>query len=67
MQKHRHKTALLAILQEYAPDGTAQQKCTEMVHEMQDAGESDDKITEALASSIVDGLRHGNWPWVTRT
>lgn len=57
---------LLAVLQDYAPTGYAQQKCSEMVGEMFKDGLTTREIDAALAASIVDGIRHGNWPWTAR-
>lgn len=54
---------LLTILQSYAPIGSAQQKCTDLVHEMERDRFSDKEIVERLAGYIIDGLRYENWPW----
>jgi hypothetical protein len=55
---------LLMVLQSYAPDASAQQTCSRIVHELQRCGESDREIDLTLAGCLVDGLRHGNWPWI---
>lgn len=59
--------ALLGILQSYAPNGPAQQHCTNMVHRAEADGASDLDIEKMLASALSDGLNHGNWPWTSRT
>lgn len=65
MNRQRHGTSLLAILQDYAPNGPAQQKCTELLWSLQKTwGANYDKINEHLAGALIDGLRHGNWPWL---
>lgn len=55
--------ALLGVLQAYAPNGPAQQLCTNMVHKAQADGASDKEVEQMLANAISDGLTHGNWPW----
>lgn len=57
---------LLTCLQAYAPDGDAQQICTDMLHDMEHLKESDEMIELGLVGAIYDGLRYGNWPWVLR-
>jgi hypothetical protein len=54
---------LLGILQNYAPNGDAQKSCTEMYWKLCRSGMTDEEIDLAMAGAIVDGLRHGNWPW----
>lgn len=64
MNRQRHATSLLAILQDYAPNGPAQQKCTELLWSLQETwGANYDKINECMTGALIDGLRHGNWPW----
>lgn len=54
---------LLAVLQDYAPTGSAQQKCSQLIGELFAKGLTSREIDAALASAIVDGIRYGNWPW----
>lgn len=61
---NKNATALLGILQEYAPTGTEQQKCTEIYLAMQQDGITGNDLILRLAGMLVDGLRHGNWPWL---
>lgn len=60
---NQHINNLLAALQSYAPNGDAQVKAAELVQNAQRHGANDDEVIEALAGAILDGLRHGNWPW----
>lgn len=45
---------------------TDQQKVVDMVHEVLSDGGTEKDVELAMASSLVDGLRHGNWPWDIR-
>lgn len=54
---------LLGMVQSYAPDADARASCADLVRTMQRDGQTEDEIVLALASLLVDGLRHGNWPW----
>lgn len=59
-----NKYTLLGLLQSYAPNGPAQQHCTNMVHAAERDGASDMDVEKMLVNAISDGLTHGNWPWV---
>jgi hypothetical protein len=54
---------LLVFLQRYAPNGDAQFKCAELVHEAQKHGATDHEVVVMLVDTLSDGLHHGNWPW----
>lgn len=55
---------LLGILQHYAPTGSEQQACSQLLWDMQaDSAMDDGKIIGVLAGAIHDGLHFGNWPW----
>lgn len=54
---------LLKILQEYAPNVSAQRKCLDIYIQAQDDSMPEEYIEYMMASSISDGLKHGNWPW----
>jgi hypothetical protein len=54
---------LLAVLQHYAPTGAEQERCAHFLAEMQLGGDTQQEIDAALAGALLDGLRHGNWPW----
>jgi hypothetical protein len=54
---------LLAVLQDYAPTGSAQARCGELIGEMFKDGLTTREIDATLAGYISDGIRHGNWPW----
>lgn len=55
---------LVEVLFSYAPDEAAKYKCTQMIKAAQDDGHPSNTLVLILASSIADGLRYGNWPWV---
>jgi hypothetical protein len=57
---------LLAVLQDYAPTGSAQAKCGELIGEMFKDGLTTREIDATLAGYISDGIRHGNWPWTEK-
>ena len=54
---------LLGILQHYAPNGAAQQKCGDFYGELQRDGLSGQELDRQLVNVLQDGLAHGNWPW----
>jgi hypothetical protein len=56
--------ALLRVLQYYAPDGEAQQRCADYLKRMQSNDATQKEIDLGLAAALVDGLRYGNWIWV---
>lgn len=60
---NRHVQDQLGLLQLFAPDGVAQQICSEMVNEMQRDGMPPSEQMRVLAGCIYDGLSHGTWPW----
>ena len=55
---------LLSMLQSYAPNGTAQNDCTRLLHELEGDELTERQIVRALAAWLLDGLDHGNWPWI---
>lgn len=54
---------LLSVLQEYAPDASAQQLCAEVIQRMEANAEPEDVQVQQLAGALTDGLSCGNWPW----
>lgn len=58
-----HRQALLAMLQDHAPDGAAQQRCTTLVWEAERDGATPADVEKMLVTALSDGLNHGNWPW----
>jgi hypothetical protein len=56
---------LLGIVQEYAPTGKEQEMVAEIYRQAQKEGRTEDDLVLMMAGFICDGLRHGNWPWVT--
>jgi hypothetical protein len=52
---------LLRMLQGYAPNGAAQQKCSEMYNEAIADGPKAAMLT--MLGALSDGLKYGNWPW----
>lgn len=55
---------LLMILQSYAPDGIAQQKCANAYNEAIADGTTGNKLVALLAGYLIDGLTYGNWLWI---
>lgn len=45
-----------------APTGKEQEGFAKIVRDMEGAGEEPEAICLTIASAIVDGLRHNNWP-----
>lgn len=58
-----NKNRLLMVLQSYAYDAAEQQRCSEMLWAAEADHMNEKSLELILASAIVDGLRHGNWPW----
>ncbi len=54
---------LLGILKEHAPNGAAQEACTNLYHKVSMDGGSDLDLEKAMAGALTDGLNYGNWPW----
>ncbi len=59
----RHKEVLLGVLFDYAPDGPAQEQCVGMVWRAEAEHAKTEEITAMLADALLNGIRHGNWPW----
>lgn len=57
---------LLGILQEFAPNGEAQQRCTDVVHKLQQEGASAGALQLWLINTLQEGITYGNWPWALR-
>ena len=49
---------ILAVLQEYAPTGTWQQRCADLGTE-----DTPEEQLKRLVGTLYDGLAYGNWPW----
>ncbi len=60
---HGPSYQLLTILQHHAPDGPAQQTCSDLYSQLQKDGISGNQLELEMAFALVDGLRYGNWPW----
>jgi hypothetical protein len=56
--------ALLGILQKYAPNGSAQQRCSEVYNSLQAQGAYDNELEKALVVLLLNGLE-GDWFWST--
>lgn len=61
--QERITTELLGILQAYAPTGTDQALCTELLNMAATHGADERDQHLLLAGALCDGLRYGNWPW----
>ena len=66
-QSQQHKQALLGVLFDYAPDGPAQEQCVKMVWQAEADHAKTEEITAMLAGALLNGIRHGNWPWTDFT
>lgn len=58
---------LCSVIKQYAPDDTAQL----LVNRIYDQAYADNQgesaaVVKALAGILLDGLNHGNWPWVLK-
>lgn len=58
---------LLSTIRAYAPDGPAQGVVSEAYNRayVDSHGESE-PVVKMLAGVLLDGLNHGNWPWVLK-
>jgi hypothetical protein len=55
---------LLKVLRAYAPNEAARLQCDELLDTVRrDLGENTAEVDKVLAGALLDGLRHGNWPW----
>jgi hypothetical protein len=54
---------LMIVLVEYAQTSLDMEKAAQFYRELIGSPLSQTEIEIQLASAIVDGLRHGNWPW----
>jgi hypothetical protein len=59
-----HGYLLLGVMQDYAPNTEAQKIAAAHLKKMQSGGATEKEIDLAMAGALLDGLRHGNWPWV---
>lgn len=59
----QHIRELLGVLQAAAPNGDAQQICTQLVQDMQRDGVELHQQIRVLAGEVYNGLTTGNWPW----
>jgi hypothetical protein len=53
----------LALLQGYAPNGKAQQECSDMYNQLLKDGASPKHVARRMVGALYDGLAYGNWPW----
>ncbi len=58
---------LLALLQYHAPTGTAQAECAKAFNDAIrfNGAISAEEQEIMLLNMPIDGLRYGNWPWLT--
>lgn len=54
---------LLGILRGYAPNGPAQQACSDFYGILQENGIGGRELELHLVNALQDGLAHGNWLW----
>jgi hypothetical protein len=66
MNSQSNAYKLLGILQNHAPTGKEQQCCSELANAMEADNLSELQMETLLAGCLLDGLQHGNWPWVHR-
>lgn len=69
LEEHEELTIvgpLMAALQLYAPTISEQVQVTQLVNVAVRNGASKEDIIKMLAGMLLDGLRHGNWPWRPR-
>jgi hypothetical protein len=59
------KGDLLAAAMRLSPTGTEQQAFSANVNKARMDGATDKEVCIDLLSSMLDGLRHGNWPSVS--
>ena len=57
-----YRQHLLTAINYLAPTGLVQARFVKMLHEMEEAGETEKYIARALVNALADGLNHGNWP-----
>lgn len=54
---------ILGILQDIAPNGEAQNDCTNAYNEILKIATDDKEILLRMAGMLYDGLAFGNYPW----
>jgi hypothetical protein len=54
---------ILGILLTHARDRAEQIACSAWYNRIQEQGAHGSALEVACASALIDGLRHGNWPW----
>lgn len=55
--------SVLALLQGYAPNGAAQQACSDMYNQMQADGLNEREVSRRMVSALHEGLSYDLWPW----
>lgn len=60
-QKAAHD--ILVILIRCAPNGAAQEKCSQLYNEASKHAESNFDVLKTMVGALQDGLKYGNWPW----
>lgn len=58
-----HAYTLLGVLLAHAPDRSAQAVTSAWYNRIQADGAYGGTLEMTVAGALVDGLRHGNWPW----
>lgn len=63
-EEYKPKTHLLAAAMQLSPTQEVQSAFVRFTTDMDREGETEETICLAIASALVDGLRHFNWPEV---
>lgn len=58
---------LLAIIQSHAPTGADKMKCADVYNKARADGAIPHVLEQTMASTLIDGLNSGNWPWTSYT
>lgn len=56
---------LLKLLLRHAPDRERQARTSAWYNRVQDQGAHGATLEMTVASALAEGLRCGNWPWIT--
>lgn len=59
-----HVRNLMLALRAHAPDRAAEDMVEAIYTSLIEAGINSSVIEYMIAGYLIDGLRHGNWPWV---
>lgn len=67
MDSYPNARILLGVLQSYAPDGPALQRCAEIFSEMEISLRDDREMVSTLADLIKRGIDSGTWFWLVES